>query len=115
LRDELEIRIKWNRNYQFWKALNTEPDGFSRLFVAIAALINRTIIEVRSGYIKIDHGPIDILPMTFYSSRIIKQLQVEPIGFKFRAKFKSWVVCTADFGKKVLLLWNYKKNDFAVY
>jgi len=106
LRDELEIRIRWNRNYQFWKAYDENSQGFPKLFIIAAALLNKTTIEVRSGYIKIDHGPIDLLPMTFYSAKIISQFHVESLSFD--SSYGLYALLNT--GKKVLLLWNLKKT-----
>lgn len=110
MRDELEIRIKWSRNFQFWKSLNNGSGGFHGLFTILATLLNRTTIEVRSGYIKIDHTPIDLLPMTFYSSRIIKQFKVEPLGFSSEPHDSHGLYVLLTSGQKVLLLWDLKKT-----
>ena len=108
LRDELEIKIKWSRNFQFWKALSKKE--FPGIFIAFALIFNRTVIEVKPRYIKIDHRPFDILPMAFYSSRVIKQFQVEPMGFDSASGSSYGLYVLLSSGNKVLLLWNLKKT-----
>ena len=110
LRDELEIKIKWNRNFKFWKALINDSEGFPRFFILLAALFNRTRIEVRSGYIKIDHGPIDLLPMVFYSANIIRQIHVEPVGWNSGQNSSFGLYAELTSGKEELLIWNLKRS-----
>lgn len=114
LRDEIDIRIKWSRNYKFWKSLFNQSDGFPAFLGVLAFLINKTTIEVREGYIKIDHSPIDILPMVFYSASIIKQFEVRPImdGGLFSIVSNSDYGLYAHFtsGKEELLIWDLKKS-----
>lgn len=113
LRNELEISLNWRRNYQIWKALRDKTGGFPGLFITLAFLFNRTTIEVRSGYIKIDHIPFDLLPMFFWSSDSIKQLSIKPKedeGWITESDSSIGLYAELTSGKSELLLWGLKKS-----
>jgi hypothetical protein len=112
LRDELEIRIKWNRNYTLGSTVTGASGGWGPFIIILATLFNKTIIEVRVDYIKIDHGPIDLLPMVFYPSRMVKQLHVSLIrDERYRDADSAYgLYAELKSGKKELLIWDLKKT-----
>ena len=99
--DSLKIKFKWLGNYSLIEIVN-ELQYYSS-FPFIGYLFNKTIITVDRKVISIDHKPLDLLPMTYYESKKIKQLYVKSID--------SLVVTYGLFailenGQEIRLIWN---------
>jgi hypothetical protein len=110
LRDELTIIIKWNRNFQLLNALYSPDRIFPKPFIAFAKLFNRTKIVIQSDFIKIDHGPVDILPMVFYSSKKIRQVFVAPLELDAHQTSRFGLYLQLSSGNHELIMWDLKKT-----
>ena len=101
LKDELEISFNWFRNYRLdHVTLNSLFDEFTMASSILAFLINKTKIHVSKNYIRIDHKPIDVLPMVFYHANYIKQLFVKKLEKNF---WKGQSIFGLSYGLYVLL------------
>jgi hypothetical protein len=115
LKDELQIKIRWFRNYKPWRSFfgaNPKNSTF-QLFVLIAYFFNRTEIEVNQRYIRIEHKPVDLLPMAFYSKSYVKQFFVRKLTGQWwvDAGFAEYgLFALLRTGEEKLLLWDMKRT-----
>jgi hypothetical protein len=110
-RRELEIKIRWIKNYSLSRALlSNSEEKFTPLLSFLAFFLNRTEIQVTSHYLKIEHKPIDLLPMTFYPAGYVKQLYVKPITDNILVPDTLGLYAVLVTGEDKLLLWNLKKR-----
>ncbi|MFK8104088.1 MAG: hypothetical protein AB8G15_16260 [Saprospiraceae bacterium] len=108
MEDSLEIVIKWFGNYSLRYILKeilsekiTAPVSF------LGYLFNKTIIKVDKKVLRIDHLPIDLLPMTYYQSAYVKQLYIKPVDSTAQT-YGLYTLLTT--GEEQKLIWNLNKR-----
>lgn len=116
LKDELEISLNWFRNYRLAHViLYSSSNEMIKTASILAFFFNRTKIQVNKNYIRIEHRPVDLIPMVFYNAGYVKQLFVKKINQDFWIKQPTYnlaygLYALLENGKEELWIWNLNKK-----
>ena len=111
-KNELELKIRYFRNYSFFSLINQHGlNELSMFYIPLIYLLNYTKVTVTPQFLKIENEPFDhLLPMSFYSSKIVEQLYVKPYSTKSAGLFAR----ITNIGE-VALLWNLKQSTLMFF
>jgi len=103
------LRLRLGENsIQIIKDL-VEQETFG-LFSVFAYFFNTTYVYVNENELKIEHKPVEVLPVTYFAKHYVKQLYVKEIesSANFTKCYGLWAEVTTE--HDVLLLYNLDKR-----
>lgn len=113
--NEVLIDFRWSKNYNLIRVMMAAPDKYQSFIDGFGFLLNRTMIFVSRKYFKIEHKPFpDFIPMSYYTSSQIKNINVRPVEnptyWELNSKKYHGLYAELRNGEHVLILYDLHKT-----